>query len=285
MGRRSRWMGMMVGLGACVGPAPAPPQTGASSSGSAGSSAPVTVAGSGTGGEGPTTTMELVDTEDGATTEPGGPSCAQSNGGCDPNATCVDQDDSILCTCNPGYEGDGQQCSVDATLPTLRIEVLCLDRENGCNTLYCVVSSAESDQAMLTGDPAVIYEVTLRFRGVMEEKAYFGGFDDGLWNEGGWPLDDGWNTYSLDISDPAQSYWLNSGAQETDHCEMVDYQQTVSIRGGSTVSVTMLDPNGCTTKNLDDGGEPIVIPMIPPAPEAFDGQFLQIDVVDIVPVP
>jgi len=37
--------------------------------------------------------------------------CAKANGGCDPNATCTNNDRSVTCTCNAGYAGDGFNCS------------------------------------------------------------------------------------------------------------------------------------------------------------------------------
>lgn len=231
-----------------------------------------------------TTATTSGDTSADGTTDVDPPSCADDNGGCDPDATCRDGSGTVVCTCNPGYEGDGRRCSVDATLPTLRIEVPCMG-PMGCNNPYCNASNSETDEAVLGGNPAVSYEVTLRFRGVIEEKNYFGGDEDGFWNEGGNPDNDGWNTYSLDISTPAQTYWLNSGNPGADHCQPVDYQRTLSVMGGSTVRVAMNDTNNCAAPNNDDQGEPIVIPGIPPDPMAFDGQFLQVDVVDIVPVP
>ncbi len=233
------------------------------------------------------TTSADTSTPTGADDTSGGdpPDCSRDNGGCDPNATCSDDSGEIECACNLGYEGDGQQCSVDATLPTLRIEALCVG-QGSCDAPYCVNSDFETDGVAMTGNPAVTYEVTLRFRGVFEEKEYNGGTNDGFWNEGGTPNDDEWNIYELEISDPPQSYWLNSGSAFTDHCELVDYQRTVTVIGGSMVSVTMEERTGsCAARNRDDRGNPIVIPGIPPAPEAFDGQFLQVDVVDIVPVP
>ncbi|MEM9454436.1 MAG: calcium-binding EGF-like domain-containing protein [Myxococcota bacterium] len=211
------------------------------------------------------------------------PECSRDSAVCDPNATC--DEDTGECTCNPGYEGDGRQCSVDAMLPTLRIEALCVG-QGPCGSSYCLNSDFETDEAEMTGDPAVSYEVTLRFRGVFEEKEYNGGTNDGFWHEGGTPNDDEWNIYELEISDPPQSYWLNSGSSYMDHCEMVDYEQTVTVLGGSMVTVTMEERSGsCAARNRDDGGDPIVIPGIPPAPDSFNGQFLQVDVVDIVPVP
>lgn len=233
---------------------------------------------------GVTATASTDDPSTDSATDEGPSSCEENNGGCDPNATCSDDSGSVECTCNLGYDGSGLQCNVDATLPMLRIEMPCLG-QGTCNSAYCVVTDSVTDQGMLTGNPAVSYEVTLRFRGVLEEKGYSGGVDDGLWNEGGNPIGDGWNTYSLDISDPTQTYWLNNGSPGSNHCEMVDYQRSVTVMGGSMVSVTAFDPNNCAARNYNDQGQPIVIPEIPPAPMAFVGQFLQVDVVDIVPVP
>ncbi|MCA9709747.1 MAG: hypothetical protein KDK70_28165, partial [Myxococcales bacterium] len=171
--------------------------------------------------------------------------CTRDNGGCDPNATCDDRSGAIECTCNPGYEGDGQRCSVAASLPTLRIELPC--QRSGCGSAYCEADGFVEDMGMLAADPTVTFAVTLRLRGVVEEKAYSGGVSDGLWNEGGSPVNDPWNIYALTISDPAQTYYLNAGAPDVDYCTAVDYEQTVSITGGAQVVVSMTDTNQCAT--------------------------------------
>jgi len=35
----------------------------------------------------------------------------ENNGGCSPNAKCTDTEGSFRCDCNPGYTGDGFNCS------------------------------------------------------------------------------------------------------------------------------------------------------------------------------
>ncbi len=50
-------------------------------------------------------------------------------------------------------------------------------------------------------------------------------------------------------------------------------------RPGSPLSVMPID--GHEIENVDAGGTPIVIPEIAPAPAAYAGQFVQVDVVDV----
>lgn len=42
-------------------------------------------------------------------------SCDQTNGGCDPNATCVLHEEGVACSCLPGWVGDGLNCGPGPT--------------------------------------------------------------------------------------------------------------------------------------------------------------------------
>jgi hypothetical protein len=217
-------------------------------------------------------------------TPPGG--CAVDNGGCDANATCSEADGGVKCECNRGWAGDGETCAVDAKLGMLRIEAPCVGTTlNLCSGIYCNTSGDTNDVATLQGDPGTLYEVTLRIRGVVEEKAYIGGMSDGFWNEGGQPSSDFWNVYGLQIADPPQSYFVNAGIAGTSYCHDLDYEQTVTVRGNTDLTLSMTDANDCETRNRDINGNPIVVPDIPPDPMAFDGQFVQIDLVEAIPRP
>jgi len=37
--------------------------------------------------------------------------CAENNGGCHAQAVCNNTEGSFTCTCNPGYTGDGFNCT------------------------------------------------------------------------------------------------------------------------------------------------------------------------------
>lgn len=244
--------------------------TGVTTGSSTGDTSGVTGSGGSTGD--PTT---------GGLTTTGAPTCDGANP-CDPDAVCSVVGDAIECTCNEGYTGDGYTCVVVPALATLRWEMPCLPQLCGeaCETELAETADAE----VLTGEPGVLYDVTLRIRGVVEEKTYLGGTEDGHWHEGGEPADDAFNEMYLDISAPPRRYWLNGGTSNQGWCVPLDYQRGVEVEAGATVTIGMFDPNTCQILNQDQpGGDPIVIPDIPPAPNFYDGQFVQVDAVSFAP--
>jgi hypothetical protein len=204
-----------------------------------------------------------------------GDPCAVDNGGCDDDATCsIDDHGEVVCTCHEGFEGDGSECTVVPALEMLRWELPC-----GVDLgLTCSADMNAMDSAVLVGEPGVIYAVELRIRGVLEQKAYSGGMDDGFWYEGGDPVfDAGWNATSLVISDPPQVFRYNNGPSSVWECVLVDVTRTVYVTAGATVSISVDTGNAIIVDN--DSG--VVVPDVDPAPEAFDGQFAQVDIVSI----
>jgi hypothetical protein len=139
--------------------------------------------------------------------------------------------------------------------------------------------------ATLAGDPATTYDVTLRFRGVVEQQAYAGGRADGLWYVGGRSDNGLYNIYELATSAPAQVFYLNAGHASLAYVWPLDYQQTIRIQGGSTVTLIADPQDGSLVSNVDEHGKPIVVPGVPPAPAPFDGQFIQMDVVSVTGKP
>jgi hypothetical protein len=173
-------------------------------------------------------------------------------------------------------------CTVDADLPVVRLDVQC--EQNDCNTRTCVGPNSATTMQMMSGTTSVTYDVTIRVRGVVELCGYDGGTTNGYWTVGGTPDSSAFNAFALEVSDPPGIYYLNTGPPNNQWCVGLDYERTIPVQGGATLTVSMSDTNNCTTKNLAEGSTtPIVIPGIPPAPDAFDGQFVQIDAVDIIP--
>ena len=91
--------------------------------------------------------------------------------------------------------------------------------------------------------------------------------------------------FALEVDDPVGTYYLNSGTSGINNCFPLDEQHVVQVQGGS--GLRLFANNGfdvCGVRNLDDQGVAIVIPNIPPDPNAFNGQFVQVDVIDIAPI-
>lgn len=167
---------------------------------------------------------------------------------------------------------------VAGSLNGLRWELPCASEANEGN---CNVIDPDPVVATLGGSAATTYQVTLRFRGVVETKTYDGGTTTGYFNEGGAGAGDGFNVYALTVSAPAQSYYLNAGASGVGHSFGIDYTATLAITAGATVTLTASAIDGVQHKNLDENRAPIVVPDVPPAPSAYDGQFVQMDVISV----
>jgi hypothetical protein len=188
------------------------------------------------------------------------------------------------CVCNPGFAGDGITCTdVAAGLSGLRWALPCGADLGGH---VCAATTAMS-MSTLKGEAGKTYDVTLRFRGVVEQRTYTGGTIDGYWVSGA-PAPtpgDAFNIYQLGISSPAQTFYLNAGASSIYRCFAIDYQETIAMAAGATVTLTADAVDGHEIENLDmttDPANPIIVPDVPPAPAAYNGQFIQMDVLSVV---
>lgn len=144
----------------------------------------------------------------------------------------------------------------------------------------CNAQDPEPVVATMQGVPDGLYDVTLRFRGVIELESYTPMPASGTWVKGATPANDGNNIYSLTISDPPATYYLNAG-EHLPYCQVLDEEHAVQIRGGATVTLFATAYDGGQVTNVDENGEPLVVPGVSPAPEPYDGQFVRMDVVDI----
>lgn len=95
------------------------------------------------------------------------------------------------------------------------------------------------DVATMHGVPGATYDVTIALRGIVELKTYAGGTNDGgFWQVGGAPAVDPWNVYRLEISSPAQTYYVNRGTSGLSTVSEIDYSKTIPIDTGATVTLT-----------------------------------------------
>lgn len=205
---------------------------------------------------------------------------------CDANADCRFID-GYRCVCRPGFEGDGATCtSIAATLDGLRWELPCLTYSPQAPDYVCFTTTDQTKTATLSGKPQARYDVRLRIRGVVETKTYPPAAPDaGFWQTGGTPVSDAWNVYALKVSNPAATHFLNHGPSGLYQCVGVDYTVTVRAAGGAvfTLFASAVDSNLSQIRN--NVAAPIVVADVPPAPKAYDGQFLQMDVLGVTLAP
>lgn len=129
------------------------------------------------------------------------------------------------------------------------------------------------------GEPGKRYKVTLRIRGVVEPMMYKNGEMDGdYFYVGGEPNNGTYNIYKIAISSPASHYYLNRQDKVGHRIFTIDYMKTIEIEGGATVTFTGNGQNGRLISNFSK----LVVPDVAPAPQPFNGQFVQINVVDVV---
>jgi hypothetical protein len=128
------------------------------------------------------------------------------------------------------------------------------------------------------GVPGKRYQVTLRFRGVVEPMMYKGGQQVGEhFYIGGEKDNPTYNIYQISVSSPKAHYFLNRQDKVGHRIFTIDYTQTIEIEGGAEVVFFGDGQNGRMITNF----KKLVVPDISPAPEPYNGQFIQVDVVDV----
>ena len=151
---------------------------------------------------------------------------------------------------------------------------------------------------VIGGDPAYTYAVTFRFRGVVEQKTYTGasagccnepavGTNAAFFVTGGTAAGDNFAVYSLTVSNPNFTYYLNAGVSGAGVGGVptvfeIDYEVTIPVNGGATVTLSGNSIDSLEVANQTDGlgGVPISIPGVSVS-QPYVGQFVQMNVVNV----
>lgn len=143
------------------------------------------------------------------------------------------------------------------------------------------------------GDPNVTYEVEVRLRGIIEPHTFTA--LDGkrlstvtpapymVDSTAAKPDDIPYALFMIDVPQPKVTYYFNAFHTidgEFHHQLLpVDYTVKLKIQGGSMLRMAYTDGNTEQVANF----KRVVVPGIPPAPQPYNGQFLQLDVVSVSP--
>lgn len=183
-----------------------------------------------------------------------------------------------------------QPQNVAASLVDMRLEVPCagakFNADTECHWDPLLLQTADPAWKLkreivrtFGGKASCTYDVTLHVRGVVEPKNFTGGtvnFDH--FQTGGTPVKNDYNFYSLHVSDPEATYTFNRHEKKVGHYTFpIDYQVTIPVRGHAKLTMGAYDSNDVAIANH----EHFVVAGLPPAPQPFDGQFFQLDVVSV----
>lgn len=148
----------------------------------------------------------------------------------------------------------------------------------------CICPAGDTSSAVLGGDPTVTYTMTFRIRGCVELVEYSGGeqLDEHVFKDATGQAIAVANTYTLEVSDPPATYYLNNGETLMDRLDVVDYALTIPVNGGATLTLEAVSHDNGQIKNVtnvsvsdDDVTKPIVVA------QPYNGQFMQLDATNI----
>ncbi len=182
---------------------------------------------------------------------------------------------------------EGGLVAIAAELDHFRLECPCidadhfgLDKQDNCDQVPTV--DRQTYKKTLRGDPNVTYDVTLHVRGDTEPNTYVNGkLEQNRFYTGGETSTPGYTAYMLSVDLPKQVYFFNYNPTTSHIHFLIDYQVVIPMKGGTSVT---FDVNG--GKSVPDGHgvsnrERLVVPGIAPAPDPFNGQLVQFDVVSV----
>ncbi len=135
-----------------------------------------------------------------------------------------------------------------------------------------------TDVRKFGGEPGKRYKVTLRVRGVVEPMMYKDGQMVGdYFYVGGAPNNATYNIYQLTVSSPPSHFFFNRQDKVGHRIFTIDYTATIEIEGGATLTFHGDGQNGRMITNFAK----LVVPDVPPAPQPYNGQFIQLNVTDV----
>jgi hypothetical protein len=175
---------------------------------------------------------------------------------------------------------DAGPLAIASQLQGFRVELPCdvMTTEAGVCTTTAAVDK-QTHPLTVGGDPGTTYDIELRVRGVVEWMTYSGcaAGTQAPFCIGGTKIDATFNIYSLSVPDPKQTYYFNWGTAIEHAVYTVDYAVTIPMKGKAALTFSVDGQNLKEMANITN----LVVPGISPAPQAYAGQFLQLDVVSV----
>ncbi len=196
-------------------------------------------------------------------------------------------------------DGTGGDATVDLTTYASDLDGVFLDRKCAAGVSLPQPDGAVCDhldgvqhveeQITFGGDPGTTYSVTLRVRGIWEPTNIDGGQQpdpeipymiggDVAAGSGSDSDAINYQQFYIEVSSPAQTYWLNEHDYVAHDIHKEDYEITIPIEGGATVTVIANDGNAREIANFPEE----IFPDLPPYDQMPTvGQFLHLAVLGV----
>jgi hypothetical protein len=182
----------------------------------------------------------------------------------------------------------GSLSAIAKTIDGFRLDAPCMDanhfgsgKADNCDVLPTV--DRQTYQLTIGGSNATTYDVKLHVRGLTEPNIYAGGMLSTAqrFYIGGATTQTGYTAYSLTVADPPKVYFFNYNSSVGHFVFSLDYEVVIPMRGGTTVTFDVNGQNSVPDGHGVSNRDRVVIEGVPPAPDPFNGQFVQFDVVDV----
>lgn len=137
------------------------------------------------------------------------------------------------------------------------------------------------------GKSGMVYDVRLRVRGLFEPTTIRDGQTPEpahpYYQVGGAIRARDWSAWHIEVSHPKQTYWLNHYPRVGHTIHRVDFEATIPMAAGATVTVRVVDGNDRQMDNAEPGlpDRMQIIEGVTATP--LDGQMIRLDVLRVTP--
>jgi hypothetical protein len=151
----------------------------------------------------------------------------------------------------------------------------------------CIHKQLLEQKVTIGGKAGASYAVRLRVRGLFEPTTIRDGRTPDpvhpYYQVGGAIRARDWSAWHLEVSEPAQTYWLNHYPRVGHTIYKQDFEVTIPMAAGSIVTVRVVDGNDRQIDNAEAGRPDRLQILEGVTPKALDGQMLRLDVVRVTP--
>ena len=149
----------------------------------------------------------------------------------------------------------------------------------------CIHTQLVEKAITIGGTASTVYDVRLRIRGLLEPTTIRDGETPDpahpYYQVGGTIRARDWSAWHIEVSDPKQTYWLNHYPQVGHVIYKEDFEATIPMAAGATVTVRVIDGNDRQMDNAEAYLKDRMQILEGVTPKPLDGQMLRLDVLRV----